>query len=64
MAASALGSAKRAPALAMAVIVYSSFPPIWRVSLATELPTADVPAVVRLRTTYARREKSRAGFAF
>jgi hypothetical protein len=33
-------------------------------SLATELPTADVPAVVRLRTTYARREKSRAGFAF
>jgi len=39
------------PALATAVIVYSSFPPIWKVSLATELPTADVPAVVRLRTT-------------
>jgi hypothetical protein len=51
MAASALESAKRAPALAMAVIEYSSFPPIWMVSLATELPTADVPAVVRLRTT-------------
>jgi hypothetical protein len=33
-------------------------------SLATEPPTADVPAVVRLRTTRARRERSRAGFYF
>src|SRR5215470_11526027 len=37
---------------------------LYRISFATKLPTADVPAGARARAVWARREKSLAGFHF